>query len=112
MEALKAQATAGDAGAQFALGSAYEEGRGVPADDRQAAWWYRQAAQQGHADAQCSLGVLYASGRGVVQDDKEAVKWYRLAAEQGQKVHDTHSFCFVYGHIKFLFTCLYKSGLV
>jgi len=83
LEELKSRADQDDADAQFHLGEMYEEGRGLPMDERRAAWWYRKAAVQGHADAQCSLGVMYASGRGVVQDDVEAVKWYRLAAAQG-----------------------------
>ncbi|MBI3545112.1 MAG: SEL1-like repeat protein [Gammaproteobacteria bacterium] len=41
----------GYAEAQFALGLAYEEGRGVAPDMRTALSWYRKAADQGHVTA-------------------------------------------------------------
>lgn len=68
---------------QFFLGMKYFLGSGVVQSDTQAAYWFRQAAQQGLDQAQLSLGALYAEGRGVPPSDTEAVKWYRLAAEQG-----------------------------
>jgi len=43
----RARAERGDADAQFKLGMAYEEGRGVTQDYAQAAAWYRKAADQG-----------------------------------------------------------------
>ena len=55
------------------------------ADDfKEAAKWYRKAAEQGHVSAQYNLGYMYHSGKGVTQDYGEAVKWYRKAAEQGE----------------------------
>ncbi len=41
----------GDANAQFNLGSMYEYGEGVPQDDKEAARWFRLAAEQGYAKA-------------------------------------------------------------
>ena len=73
----------GDASAQFNLGLMYNNGRGVPQDDKTAVKWYALAAEQGDADAQYNLGVMYDNGEGVPQDDKTAVKWWTLAAEQG-----------------------------
>ncbi|MEE2933713.1 MAG: tetratricopeptide repeat protein, partial [Pseudomonadota bacterium] len=73
----------GDAFAQFRLGMMYDQGRGVPQDDKTAVKWYRLAAEQGDASAQYNLGLMYRDGYGVPQDDKIAVKWFRLAAEQG-----------------------------
>ena len=61
----------------------YDNGEGVPKDDREAVKWFRRAAGQGFADAQFNLGLMYANGEGVPEDDREAVKWYRRAAEQG-----------------------------
>lgn len=37
----------GQAWAQFGLGTMYEDGKGVPKDDKQAEDWYRKAAAQG-----------------------------------------------------------------
>ena len=72
-----------DAYAQIALGQMYYDGDGVLQDRKEAAKWWRKAAQQGYADAQYNLGVMYYKGEGVIQDFKEAVKWNRKAAEQG-----------------------------
>lgn len=66
------------------LGEAYDFGRGVPKDHKQAAHWYRLAAEQGNAMAQVDLGRLYHLGQGVPQDFRQAAHWYRLAAEQGE----------------------------
>jgi uncharacterized protein len=79
---LQAKADAGDADAQVSLGRAYEDGNGVPKNDRQAVRWYRVAAEQGNAKAQDDLGLMFRSGLGVDQDKTEAVKWYRKAAQQ------------------------------
>jgi TPR repeat protein len=81
-ELLK-RAEAADTQAQFELGRAYEDGKGVPQDDDRAVEWFRKAAEQGNAQAQNSLGVMYAQGRGVQRDRAEAVRWYRKAAKQG-----------------------------
>ena len=51
LDALKLRAAQGDATAQFLLGTIFDEGRGVPVDERAAAQWFRQAAAQGHAGA-------------------------------------------------------------
>jgi len=76
----------GYAAAQNNLGVMYDNGEGVPQDDKEAFKLYRLAAEQGYATAQGNLGVMYAKGEGVPQDDKEAVKWFRRAAEQGHAV--------------------------
>lgn len=52
-------------------------------DDRQAAAWYRKAAEQGQVFAQFNLGMMYFNGQGVAKDYSQAVAWSRLAAEQG-----------------------------
>jgi len=61
-------------------GPAYE---GVLQDAKEAADWYRRAAEQGYADAQFRLANKYESGNGVLEDFEEALHWYRRAAEQG-----------------------------
>ena len=77
-----------DVEAEFILGSLYETGKGVSRNGREAAKWYRIAAEKGYANAQYALGGMYDSNNifnigGLVSDDVEAVKWYRKAAEQG-----------------------------
>ena len=58
----------------------YENGRGVPQNDEEAARWYRLAAGQGHTGAQGSLGFVYVLGDGVPQDNVTAHMWFNLAA--------------------------------
>jgi len=64
----------------------YSTGRGVAEDYKEAARWYRKAANQGLANAQTNLGLMYANGAGVSKDYKEAAKWYQKAADQGVAV--------------------------
>lgn len=73
----------GDSSAQALLGAMYDDGSGVPENDKTAVKWYTKAAEQGYAGAQFNLGHMYANGEGVPENDKTAVKWYTKAAEQG-----------------------------
>ena len=83
-------ARSGDAEAQYLVGVMYAHGRGFPAICRQAARWYRKAAEQGHAEASFSLGFLYYYGYGQDQDEcmlranpERAAPWLKQAAELG-----------------------------
>jgi len=58
----------------------------VKADFKEAAKWYRAAAEQGDALAQANLGQLYFDGRGVEFDLVQAYKWYKLSANQGNTI--------------------------
>jgi TPR repeat protein len=78
IEKLRKKAEAGDAEAQYFLGSKL-----TFRYDKEKINWYRLAAEQGHVLAQFAVGVVYYQGRGVPQDYREAAKWYRKAAEQG-----------------------------
>jgi TPR repeat protein len=88
--ALLAKANAGDLSAQLQVGNAYAAGSGaareprqLAADYKQAAEWYRKAADQGSIVAEIHLADLYRDGRGVARDMAQAVAWYRKAAELG-----------------------------
>ena len=61
IKTLRKQAEAGDAKAQFDIGSMYETGSGVKQDYAEAAKWYRKAAERGDARAQYNLCLLYTS---------------------------------------------------
>ena len=76
-------AETGNPRTQYHLGVKFQNGIGLPQDDKEAVKWFQLAAEQGLAKAQYNLGIMYFKGRGVIQHYKEAVKWYRLAAEQG-----------------------------
>jgi TPR repeat protein len=79
VEDLLPQAQAGNAAAQFQLGTAYDFGRGVPRDSEMAKKWYLAAADQGHAEAQNSLGNVYQAAKNY----EDAMPWYEKAASQG-----------------------------
>lgn len=76
-------AAKGNSLAQYNLGVAYLEGKGVAQDDQEAVKWFRMSAEHGYSEAQYNLGQMYRMGKGVLQNDHEAVKWYRLAAQNG-----------------------------
>jgi TPR repeat protein len=80
---LQNQAQAGDVGAELRLAYAYEEGKGVPRDERIALSWYRKAAESGNAAAQNRLGEMYRGGVGVPENKQAAVRWWHEAARQG-----------------------------
>lgn len=71
----------GDADAQYFVGNAYEEGRGIQKNLEQAFIWYSKAAKQNQYKAQYRLGYLYENGLGVKQDIKKAMEWYKQAAK-------------------------------
>jgi len=80
IEALRAQADAGDAYAQLNLGAAYDNALGIERDIDQALHWYQRAAEQGLAEAQYNLAHL------LVEEEISTVaaaEWMQKAAEQG-----------------------------
>jgi len=101
VEQYRKLAKKGYADAQFKLGLAYAEGKGVRRDQDKALKWFRKAAEQGHTEArltleltelvdreeiirkaaeegdvnaQVNLSFLYSKGLGVRQDYTEAAK--------------------------------------
>ena len=72
--------------AQYSLGLMYNNGHGVPQDDKKAIGWWKKAAKQGSTQAQHALGFSYDKGIGVPQDYKQAVHYYELAAKQGYEL--------------------------
>ena len=61
----------------------YEKGWDVALDLRDAAVWYRKAAEQGDAEAQNNLEALYATDR-EPRSYPEVVRWYRAASGAGR----------------------------
>ena len=59
------------------------EPRSVPVDYREAARWYRRAAEQSSGVAQYNLGMFYLDGKGVSQNTDEAIAWLTKAADGG-----------------------------
>jgi len=73
-----------DQEAQFSLGCAYDDGKGVPKDKKKACEWWRKAAQQGHVEAQYRLGKTYIDGSfGILKNWQRARHWLFKAAQHG-----------------------------
>jgi len=88
VEAVKWYRQSADLGyapAQGDLGFCYENGLGIPEDNRLAVYWYLKAAAQEESDAQYNLAECYRYGNGVEQNLEEAIKWYRKAAEHNDE---------------------------
>ena len=81
IKTLTTKAEQGNAEAQYSLGAAYYNERGVKRSYEQAVYWYKKAAEQGNANAQNNLGVAYHNGNGVEQDKNKAIYWFRKACE-------------------------------
>jgi TPR repeat protein len=76
-------ADAGDAIAQARLAWAYEAGRGVEPDLKEAARRFELAARAGNAEAQYALAVMLRTGRGREKDLAQSAMWLDKAAAQG-----------------------------
>jgi TPR repeat protein len=75
-------AQAGFAGAQNNLGDLYELGKGVPASEGFAIYWYARAAERGEPTAYFSLATILAKGNPDSGQLVEAMKFAILAVEK------------------------------
>ena len=66
-------AEGGDPAAQWWLGIACVQGRGVEKDEAQALEWFGRSARQGYARAQYQLGLCFQDGAGVDADPQKAL---------------------------------------
>ena len=73
----KPLAELGNSTAQGLLGTMYENGEGVPQDDKEAFKWYLKSAEQNNRVAQQKIGFYYENGKGILTDHTKAVEWYR-----------------------------------
>ena len=81
---LQQAARMGHTRAQATLGIAYQDGNGVRADDKAAAYWFGLAAAQGHRASQYALGGMYEEGEGgLPRDPRKAGQLYMASARQG-----------------------------
>jgi localization factor PodJL len=80
---LRLAAVAGDPLAAYEVGVRFSEGKGVPANNEEAARWFEIAAKKGIVPAQFRLGTLYEKGLGVKKDLFAARDLYRAAADRG-----------------------------
>ena len=80
---LTQAAKAGQAGAQFYLGTYYQHGKGVAKDPSQAFAWFKAAADNGLSAAQLNVGRMYADGIGITKNEPLARKYFEKAASNG-----------------------------
>ena len=80
---LTKAAKAGQAGAQFYLGTKYQFGKDVQQDDRQEFAWFKAAADQGLSSAQLNVGRMLADGLGTKKDEVLARQYFEKAASRG-----------------------------
>ena len=78
-----ALAQQGEIRAQVAIAGMYRFGEGRDVDSRNAALWYRRAADAGNPIAQLNYAELLEHGYGVSRDIAAAKRWYGKAAVQG-----------------------------
>jgi TPR repeat protein len=83
LPACQGEARDGNVASQRTLGTLYDRGLGTEVNPKQAAVWYRRAADAGDRAALYRLGALERDGRGVRRDDKGAVDLFRQSAGHG-----------------------------
>lgn len=81
-DTLLAEASAGDAKAQTAVGICYLEGKGVEHDYELAMQWFQKAAKQHDSSAESYIGLMYSEGIGLKRDYVSALEWYEKSAAQ------------------------------
>lgn len=80
---MMSAAREGGASAQYLIGTFYETGTNLPANDQRAAVWFKRGAQNDFPHAKYELARLYMGGRGVPKDLVEANRLMDEAAQQG-----------------------------
>ena len=83
IEKLRADALAGDAGAQNNLGCAYSSGDGVVKNLKEAFIWFERSAKRGDKYGQYNVARYYQYGLGTIKNIQLAIEWYEKAANQG-----------------------------
>ncbi len=91
MEWFRKAAAKGEKAAQFNLGNALLQGKGVKKDEQQAAIWMRKAAEQGLSAAQVQLGEIYYYGLGVERDYVQAWAWFDTASTNDMNLFGTEN---------------------
>ena len=84
--------------AYLKVAEGYRIGRGIPADENGAVYWYKLAAMADNAEAQFRYGIAVENGIGIPADALEALCWYLLAAKQNHTgAQYNAAICYHYG---------------
>ena len=77
-------AASGDREAQYTLAQLYQKGQGgVDKNIKQAAVWFRRAAEAGHEDSMYSLAMLLLADKTDTGQRVESIHWLKRAADAG-----------------------------
>ncbi len=76
---LRNRALAGDAEAQWQLGTCYLLGEGVPQSEQTAFRWFLRSAEAEFVDAMAEVGRAYRTGSGTSEDHAQALQWFERA---------------------------------
>lgn len=76
-------AKAGDAAAQTLIAELYDKGLGIPKEPKEAANWYRIAAETGNREAQFAYGLKLLEGKEVEKDPEKGAQMMEKAALAG-----------------------------
>ena len=87
-ERIHKAAEDGDIHAQYLMGRAYFQGKGVPRDYKEAGKWFRKAAEKGDPSAQYMLGEMYVEGLGLAKDYTQAYMWLTMSIAGSEKTQD------------------------
>lgn len=82
LEWLKKSADAGCPDGQYALGLAYERGKGLPRDKAEALRLFRLAADQGHTGAMLKASRMLITGEGCERQEAVGLELMRKAADE------------------------------
>jgi TPR repeat protein len=72
--------------AEYCLGIAYLQGRGMAKDIHEAAAWFKRAAEKGNRPAQFELGLLYFNGDGLKRNDVRAYGWWSISLRENNEL--------------------------
>lgn len=81
----EAEIEGGNPAAKNYLGYMYQFGQGVEQNYKEAANWYKKAAESGNVFAMNNIGLLYKNGNGVEKSDKEAEYWFNRSSNSGMR---------------------------
>lgn len=93
---IKKSADGGHKTSMMVLGEAYFYGEFVQKNDKQALYWFKEAAKQGEGDAYYYIAIVnFNGGDGIEQNTEEAKKWCR----EGISLYNNTECCWLLSEI-------------
>ena len=73
------------------LGTIYQKGEGIPADEKEGFRWNLKAAEMGDPSCMSIVAAALYLGKGTAKDCRRAIYWARKAKDTGKLSADTVS---------------------